>query len=119
MSNEKNQSALSSLAIFILVVLAAVAVVVSFHTSLTAGLAALVGVLMGAIVLLVAGYFVIWLDWAGVRDRRNIPYKTLWDWSDLLIVPLILLIGATWFSVRQDDAKHAEEVKQAQATQTA
>ncbi len=38
-------------------------------------------------------------NWAGVRD------KTLWDWLQLLIIPVVLAGGAMWFSRAEREAE--------------
>ena len=38
------------------------------------------------------------LNWVGVIDTATGEIKSLWDWLELLIVPLILAIGGWWIS---------------------
>jgi uncharacterized protein YjbI with pentapeptide repeats len=57
-----------------------------------------------------------WPAWTGfgdytgplIKDNRG---KTLWDWMELLIIPIVLGFGALWFnrSERKNDRKIAEE----------
>lgn len=64
-------------------------------------------VLVGVIVLIFAGYK---FDWTGFnsytgpkldQNQQYRPEKTLWDWLQLLIVPLVLAIGGFWLGQRQ------------------
>lgn len=43
---------------------------------------------------------------ASEKEQRA---KTLWDWMDLLIVPVVLGAGAYWFNSRRDEAVQAVE----------
>ena len=63
----------------------------------------LVGVLIGA------GYIFRW-SWVGVAHYTSPPHsedtdfqrsKTLWDWLQLLIIPVLLAAGALWFNAQQ------------------
>lgn len=68
----------------------------------------------------------IWSDispeWTGFGEyeppisttERFIRHKTLWDWMELLIVPLALAIGAFWFNFSQKkiEQKRADEQRQ-------
>lgn len=63
------------------------------------------------IIALWAGYQrfvkgVDWADWTGFGEYTGtFPVekrgKTLWDWLDLLIAPIILALGALWFNKQQ------------------
>jgi uncharacterized protein YjbI with pentapeptide repeats len=64
-----------------------------------------------------------WRDWLGVGERRwpkdadeevLRPAKTLWDWLQLLIVPVILVGVSLWWSSSQNsrDKSRAEQVRQ-------
>ena len=61
------------------------------------------------------------LKWTGfgssTLDSRSVPSKTLWDWLDLVLVPLFLALGA-WFleSSRKKSEEHTEADRQRQAT---
>src|SRR6266496_1232913 len=56
---------------------------------------------------ILAGYKFNW-SWTGFdpsigpQVQQYQSGKTLWDWLQLLIVPLLLIIGATWFTARQN-----------------
>ena len=44
-------------------------------------------------------------DWAGFNGKIK-SGKTLWDWMQLLIVPLVLAIGGLWFNQIQKTREH-------------
>ncbi len=60
-------------------------------------------VLVGLIGLIFAGYWFNW-DWTGFNEHigprvpQYQPTKTLWDWLQLLIIPLVLAIAALLFN---------------------
>ncbi len=39
-----------------------------------------------------------------VQTTRSQGSKTLWDWLQLLLVPVVLLVGILWFTVQQNQA---------------
>jgi hypothetical protein len=47
--------------------------------------------IMGALALLIFGYLLSW-KWTGFLT------KTLWDWMQILIVPVVLAIGGFWLN---------------------
>ena len=47
------------------------------------------------------------------------PAKTLWDWMDLLIVPIVLAIGGYLFTRSENRATQATAERQHRATQAA
>lgn len=53
--------------------------------------------------LMIAGYWYGW-EWTGVNAsigpqvRQYQPGKTLWDWMQLIIIPVVLAIGALLFN---------------------
>src|SRR5258708_3767337 len=61
-------------------------------------------VLVGLIGLIFAGYWFNW-DWTGFNQHigprvpQYQPTKTLWDWLQLLIIPLVLAAGALLFNL--------------------
>ena len=76
-------------------------------------------ILIGAILIIWVGYLhfakgLIWADWTGfgdytgslTKDQRG---KNLWDWLQLLIVPLLLAIGGLWFNAQQNERAGASE----------
>jgi len=74
-------------------------------------LASAVFVMLIALALL--GYFFKW-DWTGVRGYTppNKEYqrgKTLWDWLQLLLIPLLIAAGGWLFNIQQDNRN--EELK--------
>src|SRR5216683_6593308 len=72
--------------------------------------------LMGVVVLIIAGYIFKW-DWTGFNEHRgpNIlqyqPAKTLWDWLQLLgvlAIPVAVVLGVAWFTTKQGQVSDAE-----------
>src|SRR5216683_2707437 len=72
--------------------------------------------LMGVVVLIIAGYIFKW-DWTGFNEHRgpNIlqyqPAKTLWDWLQLLgvlAIPVAVVLGVAWFTTKQGQVGDAE-----------
>src|SRR5207245_667122 len=66
----------------------------------------LVGIMLG-------GYWFHW-TWTGFGPETSEPKqhaKTLWDWLQLLIVPIVLALGATLFNraITQNEQKVAEQ----------
>jgi uncharacterized protein YjbI with pentapeptide repeats len=62
--------------------------------------------------LVVLGYIPRWSKYTGFGEYKS-PYskdqdaqraKTVWDWLQLLIIPVILAAGALWFNYHQDQA---------------
>lgn len=77
-------------------------------------IAILLAVVIVMIILIILGYIFNW-DWTGLNATdftstpqnitRTIAYqpgKTLWDWLQLIFVPVILTLGAVWFTARQN-----------------
>jgi len=79
---------------------------------------ALVG--MGGLIF--AGYWFNW-SWTGLGPENSEPkqhMKTLWDWLQLLVIPLVLGIGGFWFSQVQknNEQQIASDNQQAAILQT-
>ena len=53
-----------------------------------------------------------WIRWTGFPD------KTLWDWMQLLIVPIVLGGGAVWFQVQASSTARQNETERADAQRT-
>ena len=68
----------------------------------TTGLIALV---LALVVLVILGGYLFHWDWAGFNGKIK-SGKTLWDWMQLLIVPLVLAIGGLWFNQIQKTREH-------------
>jgi len=77
-------------------------------------------VIMAAITMLVAGGYVLDWSWTGFGDyvtpsasqgQEFQRGKTLWDWLDLLIVPVVLAVGGLLFkrAERQDERAYANQ----------
>jgi hypothetical protein len=60
-------------------------------------------VAVGTLALLISvygGYRYGW-EWTGIRvpaENANFPKRTLWNWMNLLIIPLVVAIGGYWFN---------------------
>lgn len=68
-----------------------------------------VGLLYGLLQIILAGYSVLWTGF-GERTLSNgdiVGEKTLWDWMELLIIPLVLALGA-FFLNRSERAVERE-----------
>jgi len=72
---------------------------------------------IGLIVSLIGGYFFNW-DWTGLgpytpptKDSNFQRARTLWDWLQLLIVPIMLAVGVFWLNQIQKsrDERIAEQ----------
>lgn len=64
-------------------------------------------VLIAIAFIITAGYLYKW-TWAGVAT------KTFWDWMELLIIPVVLAIGATLFSLAERQNEQAIANQQSQ-----
>ncbi|GCE31378.1 hypothetical protein KDA_68620 [Dictyobacter alpinus] len=77
------------------------------------------GVGIAFIVIVVCGYWFNW-DWAGL-GAYNPPLhgsdvqrgKTLWDWLQLLIVPVVLALGGVWLNQLQQSRERQAAQQQA------
>jgi uncharacterized protein YjbI with pentapeptide repeats len=76
-------------------------------------------VLLLLAVLIILGYLYSW-DWLGVVEYEYDPdgtptgvtgTKTIWDWMELLIIPIVLALGAWWLntSERRNEREIAED----------
>jgi Pentapeptide repeats (8 copies) len=66
---------------------------------------------IGLIMMLILGYWLNW-DWTGlnnytppVKDGNFQRGKTLWDWLQLLIIPIVLAVGGFLFSQLQKESE--------------
>ena len=57
------------------------------------------------IVVIALGYQFNW-SWTGLGSYTA-PKKTLWDWLQLLIIPLVLALGGFMFNVLRDRTEHS------------
>ncbi|WP_287267697.1 pentapeptide repeat-containing protein [Thermogemmatispora sp.] len=89
------------------------------------GVICLVGVSIGLIIAIVGGYLWGW-EWTGVSSyigpvlKPNQPYrpeKTLWDWLQLLIAPIVLLLLGVGFAQWQQKRDHTIQQQRYQADQ--
>ncbi len=69
-------------------------------------------VVIGLIVSFIGGYFFDW-GWAGLGPYTSPPHtsssefqrgKTLWDWMQLLFIPIVLAVAGFWFNHRERKA---------------
>src|SRR5437764_14966017 len=63
-------------------------------------LIALLSIVVVLIILSILGYIFNW-HWTGLVPETSEPkqhWKTLWDWLQLLIIPLMLAIGGFWLN---------------------
>jgi hypothetical protein len=74
-----------------------------------------------------------WESWTGFgpyidADGKQQPAKTLWEWMQLLIIPLVLALGAFWLErgerksdrqIAEDRYKHDREISQDQQREAA
>lgn len=87
---------------------------------------AIIAVLVAVAIFIYAVYEFGW-DWTGfnsgygqvtihtpAKDIVLLPVKTLWDWLQLLIVPLVLAIGGFWLNQIQQSREQTRADKQAQ-----
>jgi Pentapeptide repeats (8 copies) len=67
--------------------------------------------------IIIGGYLLDW-NWTGLPRSKvppnTQPAKTLWDWLDLLIVPIVLAIGGYLFNSSQNRATEAAAERRAQ-----
>jgi hypothetical protein len=72
---------------------------------------------LALLIIVICGYFFGW-PWTGLTSSKappnTQPTKTLWDWLDLLIVPLVLAIGGYLFNSSQNRATEAAAERRAQ-----
>lgn len=74
--------------------------------------------LIGFIVFVYFGYH-LQLDWTGFNEsigpniRQYQPTKSLWDWLQLLIVPAVLGVAATWLNFVMNRNERAETKQRA------
>jgi uncharacterized protein YjbI with pentapeptide repeats len=62
------------------------------------------------LLIVICGYLFGW-KWTGLVAAANYPKKTLWDWLDLLIVPVVLAIGGYLFT-RSESQRTQEDTDQ-------
>jgi uncharacterized protein YjbI with pentapeptide repeats len=69
--------------------------------------------------IIILGYVYNW-DWVGVGVNTQENYadetlrsKTLWDWLDLIIVPLILAVGLFWLQQREERQEKFQQKQEA------
>lgn len=68
------------------------------------------------ILISICGYLWEW-EWTGLSGSKDSGPKTLWDWFDLLIIPVVLAGGALWF--RKNEAETARDIERQRANETA
>jgi len=67
-------------------------------------------------ILAIRGYEYGWTGFGARTSTPDVdPAKTLWDWLDLLIVPIVLAVGAFWLEgSRKRAEEHVEQDRQRQ-----
>jgi uncharacterized protein YjbI with pentapeptide repeats len=81
----------------------------------TTGSQVLWGIVIALVVLILIGYAFPWTGFGQSKVNGEIqPYKTLWDWLDLLIVPVVLAIGGYLFNSSQNQATRRAAERRAQ-----
>jgi hypothetical protein len=79
-----------------------------------------IGIAATAVVLAYIGYFIPRTGFGQTEVKEGVqPAKTLWDWMDLLIIPLVLAIGGFLFTRSENRATQAAAERQNRATQAA
>jgi uncharacterized protein YjbI with pentapeptide repeats len=78
---------------------------------------ALVFLVVSVVIMNVFGY-AYRLEWVGVIDSQTGQAKSLWDWMNLLLIPLLLAIGAFIFSesVKASDNQLAQQQRDNERT---
>jgi hypothetical protein len=77
------------------------------------------GIVVGLafLIIVICGYLFDW-PWTGLRRSKippnTQPTKTMWDWLDLLIVPVVLAIGGYLFNSSQNRATEVAAERRAQ-----
>jgi uncharacterized protein YjbI with pentapeptide repeats len=72
---------------------------------------------LALLIIVICGYLFEW-PWTGLTSsevpQNTQPTKTLWDWLDLLIVPVVLAIGGYLFNSSQNQATQVAADQRAQ-----
>ena len=61
----------------------------------------LIVLVIGLVVLVILGGYLFHWDWTGFNGNIK-SGKTLWDWMQLLFIPVVLTLGAIWYTARQN-----------------
>lgn len=73
------------------------------------------GIAVALIVLILIGYALPGTGFGQSKVAQDVSSaKTLWDWLDLLIVPVVLAIGGYLFTRSENRATHAAAERRAQ-----
>lgn len=74
-------------------------------------------ILLSLIIQFGIGIYIFNYGWTGWANWTGFQGKTLWDWAELLIVPIVLALGALWFNLTEKKFEYAvEEERQQEAT---
>lgn len=74
---------------------------------------------------ILAGYTRTWSRWTGFGNYISLPHeehtefqrsKTVWDWMQLLLIPLLLAVGGYWFTAQQNATSLQVSTDQQQET---
>src|SRR5260221_9027510 len=63
----------------------------------------LVILVIALVVLVILGGYLFHWDWAGFNGKIK-SGKTLWDWLQLLFIPVVLAVAGFWFNHRERKA---------------
>src|SRR5687767_15146346 len=67
-------------------------------------------IVTSAVYLIRRGYFVPWTGFAAAPTTEDVSHaKTLWDWLDLLIVPIFLALGAYYLDASRKRSEQLVE----------
>lgn len=71
--------------------------------------------MIALVVLILIGYTFRWTGFGQSKVNEDVqPYKALWDWLDLLIVPVVLAMGGYLFNSSQNRATQRVAERRAQ-----
>ena len=71
----------------------------------------LIAFIIALVVLVILGGYLVHWDWTGFNGD-NKSGKTLWDWMQLLFIPVVLAIAGFWFNHRERKAAELRAVKE-------
>src|SRR5260370_7894714 len=63
----------------------------------------LIVLVIALVVLVILGGYLFHWDWAGFNGKIK-SGKTLWDWMQLLFIPVVLAVAGFWFNHRERKA---------------
>ncbi len=57
-------------------------------------------------------YLIVKLDQSNNPIEKELHYRTLWDWLELLIIPIVLVFIAYWLNRRSQEIENKQKVEQ-------